>query len=470
MTLRLKVFSARDPEAVRTFAPESGAPFVIGREDGVDCQLSADSKVSRRHGVIEPGPDGVPAIRDLGSTNGLRVNGTLYGGRRGRRNADGTLPAVPLRSGDTVRIGGFTIAVELADGPGIDAAIPESSPAAAPSVPPAPCDGGGDDDGDGERFCDKCGDPIHADSVVVSNGRVLCLSCRLLDDEAVTGAIPIPGGGDGEAPPPRISGYRITRQIGQGGLGRVYHAYRDGDGGEVAIKVLSMNPTPHTSDLLFFKRETDIMRSLRHGNIVTFYDSGHTRGLPYVVMEYMGGGPLSRLMRRRGHLPAAEALAIIRQVLAALAVAHGRGVIHRDVKPLNVLLDGEGKNPVVKLTDFGLAKSFLAAGLSGFTKTGTSFGSLNYLPPEQIHDYKRVTPAADVFAVGAIFYELLSGKSPYMVKDGDYMAAVINHSVTPLTERCPKLPRKLAGLVDRALSREPVDRFADAAEMLAALA
>lgn len=457
MAFMLTVVDDRDPAAVRTFSPTPGGPFAVGRVEGVDCVLADDPKISRRHAAFSIDPLGRATLHDLGSTNGFRVNDVAYGGKRGLRNPDGTVPPAPLRSGDVIRIGGFVLTWTDTNAFEDDAATVEDADAF-------------------ERYCDACGDPVGANSVVIAGGRVLCMTCRLVDDplDAVSGpaAAPSPAAGNNgaeNAPAlPRVEGYRLTRLLGEGGVGRVYHAVRDVDGEEVAIKILPVTSSTHTSDLLLFKRESDIMRSLRHPNIVAFHAAGQADGAPFVVMEYMRGGTLAKFIRARAPLPPAEALPIIRMILSALALAHGRGVIHRDIKPLNILLDGAKKNPVAKVMDFGLAKSFLAAGLSGFTKTGASFGSLNYLPPEQLHDYKRVTPSADVFALGVVCYELLTKHSPYAVKDSDFMTAVLNHDLIPLAERNPRIPRPLAAAVDRALARDPGQRYPDAAAMLAA--
>ena len=453
MSFRLRVVADRDPLAARIFVPIPSIPFVLGREEGVDCVMADDPKVSRRHCQFEIGPGGA-AVRDLGSTNGLRVNDVAYGGRKGKRDADGAVPPVALKPGDRIRVGGSTLLWEE---------VVDALDTAPEEVSSRVTSGSGSSD----QSCAGCGVPVRASSVVIVGNRVLCFSCRMDANPSLPDVEPKP------SPPPApeaagrawpsIPGYAIDALLGEGGVGRVYHAHRLDDGSEAAVKVLSVD---QTMDLLSFKREIEIIRSLRHENIVAFLDSGQTGDTFYLVMEFMAGGTLHQLIRRRKAVPADEALPLIRHMLAGLAAAHARGVVHRDIKPLNVMLDEPKK--LAKLTDFGLAKSFLAAGLSGFTKTGTALGSINYLPPEQLHDYKRVTPAADIFGLGSVCYELLAGQSPYTVRDGDLLSAVLNHSLTPLAKRCPKLPAGVARLIDRALEKEPSARFADAGEMLAA--
>jgi len=442
MTVRLRVVSDGDPNAVRTFTPPTNAWFVVGREDDADCVLEDDPKVSRHHCQIEHDSEGW-SVRDLGSTNGFQVNGVAYGGKNGKRGADGSVPSVSLKLGDSVRVGGSTLVL-------VDPTLHDTTPEETASRQPIKSDL---DLQPLDQFCDACGKLVAANSVAVVGGRTLCFTCRASTAKVAPAAAP--------AGSPKVNGYEIVRQVGDGGMGRVFLACRVSDGAEVAIKLLSVD---HTTDLLAFKREMAIMRSLRHENIVAFHEAGHTaEGRPYIIMEYMPGGTLHQMIRARKAIPVAEALPLIRQMLSGLSAAHALGIIHRDIKPLNVMLDGSRK--VAKLMDFGLAKG---DGFLEFTKTGAAAGSINYLPPEQLSNYKRVTPTADVFALAALCYEMLSGTSPYTVKDGDFVSAVLNHDMMPLEKRCPALPAGLTRLLDRALAKDPGDRFADAGEMLSA--
>lgn len=260
----------------------------------------------------------------------------------------------------------------------------------------------------------------------------------------------------------------MGRILGKGGMGAVYHAIREADGMEVAIKVMLMGGLANEKMLGRFQREIAISRTLKHENIVACHEDGAVGDQFYLVLEYIAHGCLARRLHKRGPMTPAEAMPHMRQMLAGLAFAHERQFVHRDLKPANVLLGG-ADGDVAKLTDFGLAKNFVEAGLSGFTTTGTAAGTVTCLPPEQLTNFRHVLPSADVFAIAATFYEMMTGRSPYNVGPGtDAMGAVLNFNLTPLAVLKPEFPAPLTAFIDRALSREAEDRFADAGAMLAA--
>ena len=273
---------------------------------------------------------------------------------------------------------------------------------------------------------------------------------------------------DAEKPttlPERIGQYRIVREIGHGGMGVVYLAERvDPDFRQrVALKVLRATVDDRHGHTARFLAERQLLVSLEHPHIARLFDGGVTAdGLPYYTMAYCEGGSLAERLHTERALPLEEALRIARQLAGALGAAHARGIIHRDVKPANVLFDADGS---VRLTDFGIAK------LLGddVTRTGDILGTVAYLSPEQAMG-TTVDHRADLWALGATMYEMLSGQRPFR---GSSSAAVLHAIVSsepePLSERAPGIPAHVHALVRRLLQKDPALRPESAAEVLRAL-
>src|SRR5712664_3278368 len=199
--------------------------------------------------------------------------------------------------------------------------------------------------------------------------------------------------------------YRIIRKLGAGGMANVYLAEDQELGRRVAIKILNER---HANDDQFverFRREAKNAAALSHPNIVSIYDRGEAEGTYYIAMEYLDGRSLKELIVARGPAPIHLAVDYARQILAAIRFAHRHGIVHRDIKPHNVLVDGEGR---LKVTDFGIAR----AGASEMTEAGSIVGTAQYLSPEQAKG-TAVDPRSDIYSVGIVLYELLTGTVPF---------------------------------------------------------
>ncbi|CAN5278121.1 hypothetical protein BH20ACT8_BH20ACT8_00440 [soil metagenome] len=261
--------------------------------------------------------------------------------------------------------------------------------------------------------------------------------------------------------------YRLEELLGTGGMSRVHAAHDELLDRRVAVKLLRGELASDPIVRQRMLREARAAASLSHPNAVGVFDVGEDDGTPFLVMEYVDGRTLTDLLRERGPLPVAEAVAIADAVLAALQAAHERGLVHRDVKPSNILLPADGSE--AKLADFGIAKGIQEAA-SGLTITGTVIGTPRYLAPEQAAG-ERATAATDLYAVGILVYELLSGAPPF--NEGSAVAIAVAHqrvAAPPLADAAPGVPPALAAVVHRALEKAPGDRYASAGDMRAALA
>ena len=252
--------------------------------------------------------------------------------------------------------------------------------------------------------------------------------------------------------------YRITRKLGGGGMADVYLAEDQELGRRVAVKILHERYANDDQFVERFRREATHAAGLSHPNIVSIYDRGETNGSYFIVMEYVEGRTLKELIRSRGPCPTPIAIAYTRQILAALRDAHRNGVIHRDIKPHNVIVDPEG---VVKVTDFGIAR----AGASQMTEEGAIIGTAQYLSPEQARG-APVDQTSDLYSTGVVLYELLTGNVPFTGETPVEIAMKhLSEVPEPPSDHRPEVPDDLDLVVLRALAKEPVDRYASAAAM-----
>lgn len=254
--------------------------------------------------------------------------------------------------------------------------------------------------------------------------------------------------------------YRIVKQIGRGGMADVYLA-KDLilDGEEVAVKVLRTNYQTDPIAVARFQREARAMADLDHPHIVRITDIGEEDGQQYLAMEYVAGLDLKRYIKEHYPLSNEEAVRIMGQILLAMRLAHTRGIVHRDLKPQNILLTPDG---TVKVTDFGIAVAFAETSL---TQTNSMLGSVHYLSPEQARGSKA-TVQSDIYAMGIIFYEMLTGHIPY---DGDSAVTIaLQHFQKPLPSviaENPSVPQALENVVIKATAKKLTDRYKSVAEM-----
>ncbi len=260
--------------------------------------------------------------------------------------------------------------------------------------------------------------------------------------------------------------YRLGAEIARGGMATVYRATDLKHGRDVALKVVSDEALAGTA-VNRFLREIEVTGRLTHPHILPLLDSGNVEGVPYYVMPFVGGETLRARLTRDGALPVAAAVSLAAEIAAALDFAHRQGVVHRDVKPENVLLqDGHAM-----VADFGIAKAFsVATAGAALTATGVSVGTPAYMAPEQAAGDRDVDARADVYALGCVLYEMLSGSPPF--HGNTARALMARHATDPvpaIRSVRATVPDQLERVVQRALAKVPADRYATAAEMREAI-
>ncbi len=409
---RVTLIIEEGPLAGRAFEFDDRDVFLFGRES--DCHACAedDRYLSRHHFALEVAPPLV-LLRDLRSHNGTLVNGRRIGGRAQRRVAVGQEPLeVVLHDGDEVRAGRSSLRVRV-----------EGSTAAAL---PHPLDVGAS-----SRDTDTFGD-----------GR---------------GAT--------------IAGFELIDELGHGASGATWLARRAADGAAVALKVVHVSPYATAVTRTRVMREIDLMRTLDHPNVLRLLDAGKIGDSYFLALEHCPEGSADDLLARRTRLPWEEARGIACGILEGLAYAHRRGIVHRDVKPANVLLVASADGLAAKVADFGLAKLIDAAGTpSGVTLTGSSAGTPDYMPREQLLSFRTLRPASDVWSAGATIYRMLAGRPPREHRPGhDALQVVLEGRIVPIATRLPDLRSDVASVIDRSLAPRPEGRYPTAAEMLDAL-
>lgn len=269
----------------------------------------------------------------------------------------------------------------------------------------------------------------------------------------------------------RLEEFELGAELGAGGLGRVLAARDRRTGAEVAVKLLLPDLLEDEEAVAQFVRETDMLCRVQHPSIVRALAVGREPQGLFLAMERLPGRNVDQVVAAEGPLPLAEALAVTGEVLRALAHAHAVGVVHRDVKPHNVMLErsvmlqrGEGGPPRVWLLDFGLAKPLREGSAAGLTATGHFKGTLPFAAPECLVDAKRVTPAADLFSTAATLYWALTGA--HWFRDSDNLlqltASILEGALVPLCERRPELPSEVAAFVEQGLATAPAQRWPSA--------
>lgn len=273
--------------------------------------------------------------------------------------------------------------------------------------------------------------------------------------------IPVPEPKKPSALPQRIGRYELLERIGKGGMGIVYKARDTMLGRMVAVKMLvaDLEVSDETRERFF--REARAAGQLTHRNIITIYDFGEEAGRAYIVMELLHGEPLTALMQREPNLPLEQRVDVMMRVCEGLAFAHSRSIVHRDVKPANLFITGDGQ---LKILDFGVAR--IAS--SNLTRSGLIVGTPDYMSPEQVQG-KVVDQRSDIFSAGSVFYQLLTGRKPFAGKSLPLvLQKVVSEQPPPL--RDAEAPPELARIVARAMEKDPAGRYQQTQEMLADLA
>jgi Zn finger protein HypA/HybF involved in hydrogenase expression len=428
MRVTLRVLEG--PYRGREFTFDHHDTFLIGRSDNAHLYLPDDRFFSRHHCLLEIAPPRC-FLRDLGSTNGTFVNGQK-------------VSEVFLRSGDRIQGGETVLEVQVA-ADAVATTVENSETLSGPVMVTVECT--------------NCGRRDRAEASPEDKLTFICEECR---EEL-------------KLRPPPVPGYEMIKMLGRGGMGCVMLARDESSGQQVAIKTLLPEVAVADKSLRRFMREIEVAAALEHPNIVRFVKSGTHNGAVYLVTEYVEGSDAAKLADAQGgRLPFSEAIQIVTQALDALAYAHTLGYIHRDIKESNILIMGSGPNLTAKLTDFGLARSFTATGMSGITMAGDMAGTFAYMPPEQIRDFRNVRPTADIYAIGMTAYSLLAGDIALNLGPSGDLAgtvrAIFEGQIVPLRSRAPDIPPQLAEVVERALARDPAQRWQSAGAMRTALA
>jgi eukaryotic-like serine/threonine-protein kinase len=257
--------------------------------------------------------------------------------------------------------------------------------------------------------------------------------------------------------------YRLDAQVGAGGMSTVYRAFDTVLERPVAIKLMHREMSAHTDQLERFRREARSVAQLNHPHIVTVIDAGEDDNTPFIVFEYVAGETLKERIRRCGRLAVPEAIAYAIEISRALGAAHERGIVHRDIKPQNVLIDAEGS---AKVTDFGIARSLTEEGL---TADGRVLGTTDYVSPEQALGH-AVTGQSDIYSLGIVLFEMLTGDVPF--KGENQVAVAMRHVREELPDvqyLRPEVSAALAAVVDRATAKDLTRRYLDASSLVADL-
>lgn len=429
--MRVTLHVVAGPQTGRDFTFDQHDTFMIGRSEDSQFCLPHDRYFSRHHCILEIAPPQA-FLRDLRSTNGTYVNGMR-------------VETAHLKSGDRIQGGETILEVEVSTGLEEFEADTKDYAITQPSVVSV--------------TCLNCSVPAKVEAAdPEARLSFICDECR---EKLKQNPQPIPN-------------YQMIRVIGQGGMGSVMLGRSEKDGRAVAIKTLLPEVAVSEQSLKRFLREIEVAASLQHPNIVSYIEHGTHNGLVYLVTEFVTGMDASRLAKHRGgRLNFREMITIVEQTLAALEFAHHQGFVHRDIKEQNILVTGEGTNLTAKLTDFGLSKSFKQTGMSGVTMVGDVAGTIAYMPPEQVRDFKDVKPPSDIYAMGMTAYSLLTGAHALDIapKAGiaETVKAIFEKPIIPIKSRVPDVPPHVASIIETALAKQTELRWRTAGAMREAL-
>ncbi|BCM91949.1 serine/threonine-protein kinase PrkC [Abditibacteriota bacterium] len=495
-TVTLEIING--PLQGKTFEFSERTRSVVGR--GSDCSIAVPethSFVSRHHCAIEISPPQI-SVRDIGSLHGTYVNQKCIGQRqKGMTPQEGArVPQAdyPMSHRDELQLGverDFKMRVLLFE-----------TAHCAQCATPLPGLNRFEPAKDGEFMCKQCQNqentklqslrgtgtshcPVCGQDAPVPTGRrtderIVCSKCHANPDAMIRHLL---AQADIMTGLNAIRDYELLQKIGKGGFGAVFLARHRRTNQKVALKVMLPDIAADAGGRLRFEREIENTRALNHPNVVSLFEEGRAHGIYFFTMGYCEAGNVSDLMKRRGGtLPVDEALFLMFQVLDGLHYAHyapiprvrladgsygpGVGLVHRDIKPCNLLLDGYGKSRVVKVSDYGMAKAFDKAGLTGITRPGSFAGSFHFMPRQQILEFGESLPEVDVWAATASLYYMLTGSPPRdFPPNVDPHAVVLQNAAVLIRQRNPALPKRLAKVIDEALVDYPAIGIRDIATL-----
>ena len=425
--------------------------LVLGRAVSGDGRLTDDNELSRRHARISRGDTGQLAIEDLGSANGTYVNGQRISSR------------VMLTPGDSVKLGSTTIDVTDAASAALAASAPPAAPVARPEPPPAPVARPEPPPAPVARP-----EPPPPPPPVARPEPPPPPTARPPEPLVPPPPPPTPQ----RAAPPRppavptadlvsnlppgtvFAGCRVEDIIGHGDMGVVYRAEELALQRLVALKLILPGQSEDARVRERFRRESKVAAAIDHQNVIPIFDAGEEQGVMYIMMRLVDGVDLRAVIESEGALAPARAARIVRQVGAALDAAHAHGILHRDVKPSNVML---ARRDHAYLTDFGLAKP--ESSIDALTRHGTVVARVDYIAPEQLLG-QDVDARADIYALGCVLFEALTGVEPFQraVAEAGLLARLEAAPPMPSSVR-PDLPRAFDEVVARAMARDPAERY-----------
>jgi len=405
-----------DEELLVTAGEAEGRRFalkeelVIGRAVSGEGMLSDDNELSRRHARVARDERGRLTIEDLDSANGTFVNGERVRGPQA------------LRTGDSIRVGSTTLQLT---GAGQTPVPPAAVIAPAATPPPA--------------------------AIPSAPQRSETPAARAAEEEGFPAALP---------PGSLIAGCRIEEVISRGDMAVVYRAEELALQRPVALKLIHPERSGEERFRERFRRESKVAAAIDHPNVIPIFDAGTEGGLLFLTMRLVEGTDMRALIAAEGRIEPRRAARIIRQVGAALDAVHAHGMLHRDVKPSNVLL---ARQDHVYLSDFGLAKR--AEEVGGLTRHGSIIAKADYVAPEQILG-ESVDARSDIYALGCLLFETLTGQAPFAGwREGPEALAHVNAPPPSPVELCPGLPREFDDVVQRAMAKDPGERYPSAGEL-----
>ncbi len=423
----VQVQCIQGPLQGKTFTYSEYQKVTVGRDKKATLCLD-DKKLSKFHFILEILPSASVFLKDLGSTNGTFVGSGTSSSKVTLRKIDQT----NIENGDYIKAGDVLLRI--------------SWPLKKVVQP---------------HVCERCGVQVMLNkSEVEHDGKILCLKCQG-KTEFVEGK--------------RIGPFEVVRKLGEGNMGIVYLVKHSTHQHLFAIKILRPNLTPDKIQVDRFLREAACGMQAKHKNIVRHFQAGYSTegGFFYIPMEYVQGFDCDTYMQKlKRPMTLAEANPLIWQLLDSVEYLHQCKIVHRDIKPRNILLAQEGNSFIVKLSDFGLAKNYEEAGLSGLTMTSHIVGTLNYLAPEQCINARDVDPKADIYSLGATLYFFWAAH-PVFSNAGTTLHQMIQRILfeepPSLTEANPQIPKPIARIVMQCLSKEPEDRYPNVTHLKKAL-